>query len=222
MTTQDVLSQSFPLVADPNAANPEVNQGLSFSARTVVAQNPTGQWWYVPACYQYVPPGALNYVMRCIASTRNGQVLARTPAGATSAPGAGELATFIFVEEALQPTSGYSTTPTGTISGPLGIGTPATSVRVVDASSAIATGRAAPNDTVGGTLVSPAAATQRAITISNTGANDMYIGIAGVTTATGKLVKAGNSTFPIRTTAAIYAICAAGLATTADYISEQS
>lgn len=113
-----------PVRVNPNAVDPGADAGLGFRARSCVAQNPTGQWYYVPSANLFVPPYTVNMVMQLTAATSEAQVQALTPGGFTSAPAANEIATFIFTDDVLTATAGYSvsgfTAPFSTVlQGPL-------------------------------------------------------------------------------------------------------
>ncbi len=77
------------------------------------------------------------------------------------------------------------------------------------------------NVTTTATLIKATTSTRRSITIKNQGTVDMFIGTATVTTATGFLIKAGESITLSQNTAAIYGIVASG-STTAGYFEELS
>jgi len=89
-------------------------------------------------------------------------------------------------------------------------------------SATISTAQIAVDNTVGGTLIKAANASRRSIIIRNQGTvgmPDIYVGVNGVTTATGLLIKLGESITLDRNTAAIYGITAAA-STIVGYLEE--
>lgn len=63
---------------------PNLPTPLGFNARSVIVDNPTGQWIYIPSAGQYVQPNVMGRIMRLLESTRTAQALARTPPTQTS------------------------------------------------------------------------------------------------------------------------------------------
>ena len=64
------------------------------------------------------------------------------------------------------------------------------------------------------TSVKAANANRKALTIKNVGTKDVYLGNSTVTTSNGFKLAAGEGLSDIRSTAAIYGICASGESTT--------
>lgn len=82
----------------------------------------------------------------------------------------------------------------------------------------IFTGQGAASDVSGSAIASRA--TRRRVTISNLdNTNSFYIGPAGVSTITGKILRAGESIVLV-TNAAIHRVAAAGLTPAFDYVEE--
>lgn len=86
-------------------------------------------------------------------------------------------------------------------------------------SATITTNQIAVDNAAGGTLIRAINLNRRSIIVRNQGLVDMFVGVNGVTIATGLSVRAGESMTLDRTTAAIYGITAAG-ATTVGYLEE--
>jgi len=84
-------------------------------------------------------------------------------------------------------------------------------------SSSISTGQVSVGTLA--TIIVASNSSRRSVIIRNQGATDMYIGNSGVTTSNGLLIKAGESIFLDRNTAAIYGIVSSG-STTAGYLQE--
>jgi len=86
-------------------------------------------------------------------------------------------------------------------------------------SATFTTDQVAVDATAGGILIKAINLNRRSIIVRNQGTVDMYVGVTGLTPATGLLVKVGEAITLDRTTAAIYGITAAG-ATTVGYLEE--
>ena len=85
----------------------------------------------------------------------------------------------------------------------------------------IIVGQATVDATAGGTLIVPAQPGRAGVIIENLGTTDVYIGVSGVTTATGFLIPGTKgANVPVTFTGAIYGITGGGSATLA-YWSEQ-
>ena len=79
------------------------------------------------------------------------------------------------------------------------------------ASDNIATNQILVGTTAGGTLIAAARIGRNAVTITNLGTTDVYIGASGVTTGTGALlVGTKGASITIPTSAALYGIVGAG------------
>ncbi len=87
------------------------------------------------------------------------------------------------------------------------------------ASTSINAGQVTVDTTAGGILIKAFNPSRRSIIIRNQGGTDAYVGPNGLTTATGLLIKAGESVSFDRNTAAIWGIVAAG-STTMSYLEE--
>lgn len=75
---------------------------LPYEARTLIIDNPTGGWWYVPAAEQYVPPYMMNVVLR-LKPTIQAHVMAQVPTGFASAGIAGQQGTARWLDIDLNP-----------------------------------------------------------------------------------------------------------------------
>lgn len=62
---------------------------LSYKARTLIVDNPSGQWYFIPAAMQFVPPYSLSNVYR-LRPTNQAHIVAQTPPAFTSTPLTGE------------------------------------------------------------------------------------------------------------------------------------
>lgn len=91
----------------------------NFIAQSVLVDNPTGQWWYLPTQSRYIAPNTLGAVVDLSAGSQGqsalnsgvslAYVLSQTPPGQTSNPSAGQYATFIYTSLALGNGSGQAT-----------------------------------------------------------------------------------------------------------------
>lgn len=80
---------------------------LGFIARTVRIDNPTNQWWFLPAAQQWIPPYTFNIVCQLVLKSQIALVQNLAPAGQTQgAPITGQEAVFIFTERVFLPTPG--------------------------------------------------------------------------------------------------------------------
>jgi hypothetical protein len=87
--------------------------------------------------------------------------------------------------------------------------------------STIVSAQVAMDDTAGGRVIKASTAARRSIIIRNVGLSDVWIGpTAGLTTATGMVLKPTETITLDRTTAAIYGICGAATTTTVAYLEE--
>ncbi|MEM4408335.1 MAG: hypothetical protein QXI19_06295 [Candidatus Caldarchaeum sp.] len=81
---------------------------LGFIARTVRVDNPTNQWYFIPAAQQWVPPYTMNMVCQLVLKTQIAGVRNMAPAGITqAAPISGQTATFIWTERVYLPSAGF-------------------------------------------------------------------------------------------------------------------
>ena len=76
-------------------------------------------------------------------------------------------------------------------------------------STSIATAQVAPDTTAGGTLLVAARPQRYSVILANRGAVGVYIGVTGLTSATGLLLNA-NDVVTLDTGAAVYGITASG------------
>lgn len=88
----------------------ELSSGLDFYARSVVIQNPTPAYWYLPEAQTFVPPHVANHIVRLNAAT-SADIKCQSPAGIaqllTAPTSSGQFATFTFTDEILAPINGY-------------------------------------------------------------------------------------------------------------------
>ncbi len=104
--------QARTFTLDPNDVSPDINTDLGFFARSLVIDNTTGQWWYVPTAARWIPPYVTGVVVRFPGGTQAAAIRAQNPGNFGSTPVAGELATAHFSDtEAPRDDSGLLVTP---------------------------------------------------------------------------------------------------------------
>ncbi|MCC7254257.1 hypothetical protein [Hyphomicrobium sp.] len=74
-----------------------IEQPIRLRARTLIFDNPTGQWYYITAAGQYCPPYQYNVPFR-LQPTSSANIIAQTPPAYTSAPLANEVATARYLD----------------------------------------------------------------------------------------------------------------------------
>lgn len=92
-----------------NALTNTGRQGLAFYVRSVLVDNSSTQWVYIPANGQYVPPGQVGFIANLQVGTPVIQAMFQTPPGQTTNALAGQ-ATIIFTDQPYPANPGTPTT----------------------------------------------------------------------------------------------------------------
>jgi hypothetical protein len=80
---------------------------LAFPAHSVIVDNPTKLWIYVPAAQRFACPGLMNAVWQIPKASSKAEIIARAPQGVVQAAvGTATQATFTFCEAWLMPAPG--------------------------------------------------------------------------------------------------------------------
>ncbi len=86
---------------------PNVNAGpFTFFARSITIDNPTGQWFHVPALTAWVPPYLIGWQRNLPSGQLTGLVQAITPSSETSLPLNGQIAVIRYVDTPLTESPG--------------------------------------------------------------------------------------------------------------------
>lgn len=110
------LSRQFNLSPGTTQGQPSLNfapldAALDFVCWSVVVDNDTPAWWYLPDSQHFIPPHCNNHVAK-MSGVRSANVLYQSPPGITQAiaapTAAGQVATFTFWEDDMPPASGYT------------------------------------------------------------------------------------------------------------------
>lgn len=73
-----------------------VNVQLPFLCHTMIVDNPTGQWYYAPGAFRFIPPYVMGVIIPFLGGTQIANLFAETPPGFTSAPILGETGRVTF------------------------------------------------------------------------------------------------------------------------------
>lgn len=159
-----------------------VSGGLGFLAHSIVVDNPTAQWWYVPAAGAYIEPYILGVILQ-IEGTEHASIQAvSAPAGVAELPAiAGQIGTVVFHSDYLPASEGRPIL--GMVSGPVSV-TPLTVIGTAQTTIAVA------NTAVQLTGMAGKSVSIRAL---NANISHVVIGLSGVTNSNGYELAAGQA-----------------------------
>jgi hypothetical protein len=96
----------FPMFGAITATTRD-DRELAFPAHSVIVDNPTKLWLYVPAAQRFACPGLMNAVWQIPKASTKAEVIVRAPQGVVQAAvGTATQATLTFCEAWLMPTPG--------------------------------------------------------------------------------------------------------------------
>jgi hypothetical protein len=117
-------NESFQQVA---AANAFVQLGpfdLAFRARSVIIDNPTGQWWFLPCAHVHIPPHTIGCVCAVLDGPEQATMVPETPPSQTSTTATGDtvIATWTSYQLPVSPgvSAAVGANPIGAAGGALG------------------------------------------------------------------------------------------------------
>lgn len=86
----------------------DLDRELGFPCHSIIADNPTKQWIFIPSAQRWLPPGVIGYVMQVPKAATKAQARWRAPDTlAQPAIGTAITATLTFCEAFLMPSPGF-------------------------------------------------------------------------------------------------------------------